>query len=104
MSDQKKPEPNKEDKFAPKNIDELIERLKKEKNEILANVAKKEKIFGEFDVLDAETKRLEEALKSEYETYVKIIKKVRIANNVYHVNLYELLFDNEKNRLADFKA
>lgn len=104
MSDAKKPEAKKEDRFAIKNIDEVLEKLKKEKAAMLASVAKKEKIFGEFDTVDAESKRLELTLKGEYDAFIKILKRSRVANTVYHVSLFEEIFDLEKTRLADFKA
>lgn len=93
-----------DERFLVKNIDEVIDKLKKEHTALLASAAKKEKIFAEFDVVDSETKRLEESLRAEYEGFIKILKRSRLANEVYHVSLYEEIFDAEKNRLADFKG
>ncbi|MCM0604867.1 MAG: hypothetical protein KA715_02130 [Xanthomonadaceae bacterium] len=93
-----------DERFSVKNIDEVIDKLKKEYTLLLASASKKEKIFAEFDIVDAETKRLEESLRAEYEGFIKILKQSRLANDVYHVSLYEEIFDAEKNRLADFKA
>lgn len=104
MSDPKKPDPKKEDRFAVKNIDEVLSKLKKEQALLLASAAKKEKIFAEFDVVDSEAKRTEEALRAEFDGFIKILKRARTANEVYHVGLYEEIFDLEKTRLADFKG
>lgn len=93
-----------EDKFASKDIDVLIDQLKREIQLAQASVAKREKILGEYDQVESETKNFEAGLDKEVDQFLNIIKQAELANEAYHSTFYEELFELEKTRLTDFKG